>query len=395
MSHVQKMLVTTGTCIRYLSSCVKTALRSQIFSHKKFQTIKQEKNQNLIIILDYSFTSEKTKPISLHKSSIVHYNIIAPFSALYRRNIPPFKDLWTKIRIADRRKMLTARIPKKKPSSPSFLKPVLPLVPEVLPKPEDQKSNFISMDLKSKAGGAATSPTYKKYIALFDEGTPQEWIDTQRDILEVWTQNSITVPVDKIAIVKAVLRGETLTTFDTALADARKAEDGSELALTLEMIQIALSEVSKTVFPHRALEIQKQWMRKSMKKPFDLSTRLTANALSRINNCLPLFPGGDENSKFSTSELLEILECSLPYSWRQKFDLDGYIPTDGTRAQLIAACEAIERSQESTMVEKNQKKQMKRKLNLLIVQARKLRQVHSFALFMGKTKPTTLQTVLA
>ena len=86
-------------------------------------------------------------------------------------------------------------------------------------------------------------------------------------------------------------------------------------------------------------------MRKSMKKPGNLSTQLTASSLNRINNCLPFFPGADETSKFTAAELLEILECSLPLTWRQKFDLDGYIPTDHSKAQLIIACEAIERSQ--------------------------------------------------
>src|SRR5687768_4857344 len=102
-------------------------------------------------------------------------------------------------------------------------------------------------------------------------------------------------------------------------------------------------------------------MRKLMKKTFDLSTWLTAAALSCLNNCLLLFPGGSEASKFSRAELLEILECALPLTWRQKFDLDGYIPTDGNRAQLILSCEAIERSTENEKPEKKEKQQPKKK----------------------------------
>ena len=49
---------------------------------------------------------------------------------------------------------------------------------------------------------------------------------------------------------------------------------------------------------------------------------------------------------------MEILECSLPLTWRQKFDLDGYVPTDHSKAQLITACEAIERSQGAEKEEK-------------------------------------------
>jgi hypothetical protein len=97
-------------------------------------------------------------------------------------------------------------------------------------------------------------------------------------------------------------------------------------------------------------------MRKHLKKPADLSIRLTSSALSRMNNCLPFFPGGDEDSKFNQEELLEILECSLPLAWRQKFDYDGYVPTDHNKAKLISSCEAIERKEESQKGDKKQKK---------------------------------------
>ena len=97
-------------------------------------------------------------------------------------------------------------------------------------------------------------------------------------------------------------------------------------------------------------------MRKNLKKPAGLSTCQTSAALSRLNNCLPFFPGGDESSKFTQLELLEILESSLPFAWRQKFDYDGYIPTDHNKAKLIASCEAIERNQENQKEDKKQKK---------------------------------------
>jgi hypothetical protein len=152
-----------------------------------------------------------------------------------------------------------------------------------------------------------------------------------------------------------LLKGETLTTFEASLEEQRQDPTGI-LAVTMDMVTKVMAEVSNTIFPHRALEIQKQWMRKHLKKPTDLSIRLTSSALSRMNNCLPFFPGGDEDSKFSQEELLEILECSLPFAWRQKFDYDGYVPTDHTKAKLISSCEAIERKEENHKGDKKQKK---------------------------------------
>src|SRR5690349_12907055 len=63
--------------------------------------------------------------------------------------------------------MMTTKIPRKV----SFLKPVLPLVPEEASKKEEDKSKFVTMELKSQAG-TSTGGTYKKHIVLFNEGTP-------------------------------------------------------------------------------------------------------------------------------------------------------------------------------------------------------------------------------
>ena len=56
-----------------------------------------------------------------------------------------------------------------------------------------------------------------------------------------------------------------------------------------------------------------------MKKPAEMSTWTTAVALSRISNSLPLFPGGEEASKFTPAEMLEILDkLSLPPQGEEK-----------------------------------------------------------------------------
>ena len=113
----------------------------------------------------------------------------------------------------------------------------------------------------------------------------------------------------------------------------------------MEHIETALESVTNIVFPKRALEIQKLWMNRAMRKPAELSTRKTAAALSRINNLLPYFPLGTPASKFSKEELVGLLEWSLPPAWRSKFDLKGYVPSSDDKEKLIEECEAIERSE--------------------------------------------------
>ena len=113
---------------------------------------------------------------------------------------------------------------------------------------------------------------------------------------------------------------------------------------TTDHVTTALQAVTTTVFPHCALEMQRQWMQQKMHKPADLPTRQMAAAINRLNNSLPLFPLGSTESKFSEKEIVGLLEWLLPQAWQSKFDLDGYVPSLHSKMRLIEACEAIERN---------------------------------------------------
>lgn len=56
----------------------------------------------------------------------------------------------------------------------SMFKPVLPLVPESLSPHEVSKAEYITMDLKSKAGVKTAAENYRKNIMIFEEGSPQQ-----------------------------------------------------------------------------------------------------------------------------------------------------------------------------------------------------------------------------
>ena len=100
--------------------------------------------------------------------------------------------------------------------------------------------------------------------------------------------------------------------FDAALEEARRdpdAEAGAALpAITEQHLKEATEAVAQEVFPHRALEIQKLWMSRGMCKPFKLTMRKTVAAITRLNNVLPLFPGGSEEDKFKEKEVVQLLE---------------------------------------------------------------------------------------
>ena len=156
-----------------------------------------------------------------------------------------------------------------------------------------------------------------------------------------------------------------MTAFEASIEEAcLSKEDEEPPDINHTMITEALEAVSVDIFPHRALENQKLWMRRSIRKPKDMSFRKMASALTRMNAKLIRFPGADEDDLFSTGELLEILEWSLPSKWRAKFDLASYIPSMFDRPCLIAECEALERSEllaNPASASKNNKKSNKPK----------------------------------
>ena len=237
-----------------------------------------------------------------------------------------------------------------------LLKPSLPLVEEKRDAP--RKTSTIGFTLKVRPGGN-NDHTYKKTIGLFSEGTPHCWLETMRSIKEVWTQNGLNGAMDRASVVRAVLRDDALTQFDSALESSRAGRGAAQLVVG--DVESALNAVSSAVFPYRALEIQKLWMRRHMKKPKTMSYRSLQAKILQINGYLPFFPDASATDKFSERELLEILEFALPAHWRTKFDLDGYVPTDHDRARLLRESEAMERKEPGKLADKVPRKPAKKK----------------------------------
>jgi hypothetical protein len=129
--------------------------------------------------------------------------------------------------------------------------------------------------LKTRVGQPSDATEYKKCVRKFEEGNPQEWIDMLRDLEEIWTQNSMAGGPDRDSTVRTLVYGESAVAFETALQDARTAEEGQTSPISVEHINQALNTVTETVFPHQALETQQLWMNRKMFKPVELTTQST------------------------------------------------------------------------------------------------------------------------
>jgi len=222
--------------------------------------------------------------------------------------------------------------------------PCLTLTPVV--KSDVDETELVQFSLKVRAGSSATAPTYKRKVARFTSGTPAEWIAVLEALDEIFLQNGLTAASDQENVIRTILRGDSWTAFESSIQESRinVANLAEPLALTVDMVKIALKAVSHDVFPHRALLNQVAWMKRRMRKPATMSIRQFVASVTQMNGKLIRFPGATESDLFDTSSLLELLEFSLPDAWRAKFDLAGYIPTDHDRTRLVMEGEQIERA---------------------------------------------------
>jgi hypothetical protein len=83
------------------------------------------------------------------------------------------------------------------------------------------------------------------------------------------------------------------------------------------------------------------------------SNSKTIAAVGRLSNSLPLFPSGNESDRFTPGEILKILEWSIPESWRAKFNLAGYGPTEFTKECFVMEYEAIKQNEPKHSSKKN------------------------------------------
>jgi hypothetical protein len=272
----------------------------------------------------------------------VHYKFIA--STCYWRSykIPLFRELYWKIKIQQKKEMLSIQLKISRVKKTGHLLPVLPLIPYKNSSLEEEKDRYISFELNTRVGQPPDSTKYKKCVRKFEEGSPQEWIDMLRDLEEIWTRNCMTGGTDTASTVRVLVCGESPVAFETALQDARITADGETVLISTDHIQKSLKAVTGTIFLLRTLETQRLWVKRKMLKLVELTARQMAASINRLNNDLPFISNATEASKFLEVELIGLLEWSLPATWRAKFDLDGYILTLHSNTKLIEACEALQ-----------------------------------------------------
>jgi hypothetical protein len=218
------------------------------------------------------------------------------------------------------------------------LRMTLPPIP--LERPERQKleeGNYVSFKLRAVPADA-DSQLYSLQVPYYTTGTPEQWIQFRKNLDKILTGQHITTGPPTYAMTRRILEGAALAKFEESTADR-----GTE---TLEHFEEVLQDMGSYVFPRRALQMEKRYMRRYMRKPRKLKMREYLARVDELNNDLRYFPSFVMGARLVEDELLDIYEFGVPATWQKQFLLHGFDPLEHTKQEFLEFCERLEATED-------------------------------------------------
>ena len=230
-------------------------------------------------------------------------------------------------------------IPKKKNSSRIWSKQmIIPLVPESSKK-SDVKIEEITFALRANPE-SKKSETYEITTTAFTHGTPEEFLIFRKTLKKILIGQNITTGREKFAMARRLLDGQSLSVFERYVS--QNMDESRPDAHTDEALNEALDSVGFSIFPTNAIKTQRRALRRSIRKPVDMSVTHLIARLSELNEQLSQYPGGNEAAKLGEDELKEIIEFSLPMSWRKQMTLQRFHCYEKSIDEVINFCKDME-----------------------------------------------------
>ena len=174
-------------------------------------------------------------------------------------------------------------------------------------------------------------------IPYFSTGTPEEWLRFVRNLYKVYVGQNLTTGPQQYACIRRLLDGNALTVFEL-----NAAELGNPTVLNAEAL---IKDLRDQLFPQRALQQQKRYMRRSLRKPRNMSIRVYVNRVLEMNDQLVSYPGTFDNTdgtKLPEDEILNLLEFGIPNTWQKAMLLQDFDPQVHTVNDFVQFCERLE-----------------------------------------------------
>ena len=153
-----------------------------------------------------------------------------------------------------------------------FIPPPIPF--KRPPHQELKKDQQLTVTLRSNPTDPH-SQTYNLTIPFFCHGTPEEWLLIKKTLLKILVGQNITAGPPKYAMARRVLEGDALARFD-----AKASELASE---TNANFDLCINAVTSYVFPTKALQYQRRFMQRYLRKNRDSTIRKFNSRLLELN----------------------------------------------------------------------------------------------------------------
>ena len=143
---------------------------------------------------------------------------------------------------------------------------------------------------------------------------------------------------NKFNITRSLLRGRAATTFTQAAQGKTETNDNYNDVLTT---------VSRSIFPPRAAQTQKRYMRRYLRKPKDVSARDHVARIVELNSYFDDFPpdeNGNSVDRLDEDEILDNLDFGNPHSWQKQMILQNFDPVSNSLDDFVAFCKSLEQA---------------------------------------------------
>ena len=218
---------------------------------------------------------------------------------------------------------------------------IVPVIPLIRPETKGsmEKGDYTVIKCKTTPN-VANSATYDLPIPYFRSGSTEEYLKWRRNVSRALTGQGITDGPGKYNLTRKLLDGDALMVFNV-----KTTQIGNETNVNYERVMDALTE---HVFPLKALQTQKRFMRRFLRKPRDMKARDFVSRVCEINEMLNQFPGANGEGSLPQDELLDLMEFGMPSSWQRQMIMHDFDPMDKSIPEFISMCERIEMTEPET-----------------------------------------------
>jgi hypothetical protein len=200
------------------------------------------------------------------------------------------------------------------------------------------KGEYLAYKLRNDPADDS-SPTYELTVPYFSTGTCEEWIKFRANVDKVLQGQHVTTGPAKFLVARRLLTGDALSVFNAALDELGTSETNNSYELCMDAL-------ARHVFPKRASQLQKRYMRRFVRKPASITTKQFAARLQELNAYLPKFPtaasGQTAVTKLDDDEVVDIMEFGVPRSWQRKMVEHDFDVMTASIHDFVDFCDRME-----------------------------------------------------